>query len=82
MEYMAEISGERTDGLLKELAEQVYYNPIGGDYLIKDVLGSGNIQEKIEQITSLDTVAQVESSEIGRTLRLSLIHIFREYLNF
>ncbi|GHB86220.1 helicase-related protein [Persicitalea jodogahamensis] len=69
LEYIAEISGERTDGLLIKLAEQIYYNPIGGDYQIKDVLGSGNIQQKIEQITALGSGAQVDPTEIERTLR-------------
>ncbi|MPR37419.1 N-6 DNA methylase [Salmonirosea aquatica] len=67
--YMSEISGETSDRLLAELNEQVFYNPLDGGYQIKDVLGSGNIQLKIDRIKGLAPTDAVGALETDRTLR-------------
>ena len=69
LKYMSEISGENSDGLLAELSEQIYYNPLDWGYQIKDVLGSGNIQEKIDQIIAVGSMVTSDPLEVDRTLR-------------
>ena len=69
LKYMSEISGEPSDRLLEELTEQIFYNPLDSSYQIKDVLGSGNIQQKIDQISALRSSTAPDSLEIDQTLR-------------
>jgi len=71
LKYMSEISGEPSDRLLEELTEQIFYNPLDSSYQIKDVLGSGNIQQKIDQISALRSSTAPDSLEIDQTPPLS-----------
>ena len=62
---MGSVSGLDTDHLKKELSDKLYFSPLDDEYQVKDVLGSGNILQKIENIKDL---ANHNDPEIQRTL--------------
>ncbi|WP_439556156.1 helicase-related protein [Dyadobacter sp.] len=64
-DYMGSVSGLDTDHLKKELSDKLYFSPLDDEYQVKDVLGSGNILLKIENIKDL---ANHNDPEIQRTL--------------
>ena len=50
IDYMLSITTATRDELLNELHDEVFYNPINGEYEIKAKFLSGNVIEKIEEI--------------------------------
>ena len=48
--YMAKLVGNTPEEILEELKGQVFFNPLKGEYEIKDKFISGNVLSKAEQI--------------------------------
>lgn len=49
-EYMAELTENSPEDMLKELKGEVFFNPMIGAYEIKDKFISGNVISKVEQV--------------------------------
>jgi len=52
LEYMSQVTGQARNQLIKELDQQIFFSPLENQYQVKDVLGSGNILQKIEGFKS------------------------------
>ncbi|GLU56476.1 DNA methylase [Dyadobacter frigoris] len=66
LEYMSSVTGQDPVVLTNELSDKVFYSPVEQEYQVKDVLGSGNILQKIEDIRNLENQSD---PEIQRSLK-------------
>jgi N12 class adenine-specific DNA methylase len=67
--YMEELSGHPTEELVRQLENEIFLDPNADHYQTRDVLGSGNIQEKIDRIRALNPENHPEWVGIEKTLR-------------
>lgn len=66
--YMAALTGMSEDELLASLANDVFYNPLNGEYEIKARFIAGNVIEKLDLIKNLHPdIAMKLSSVTGNT---------------
>ena len=53
LEYMARLTDKSEDDIVKDLDGQIFFNPISGDYEIRDKFIAGNVVEKVKDIERL-----------------------------
>ncbi len=66
---MAELSGQRQQELVQQLENQIFYHPVEGKFLTRDVLGSGNIQQKLDDIRAIEPANESERTQIAKTVQ-------------
>ena len=53
MEYMSRLTDKSEDDIVKELAGQIYFNPLSDSYEIRDKFIAGNVVEKVKAIEKM-----------------------------
>ena len=68
IDYMLSISTATRDELLNELHDEIFYNPINGQYEIRAKFLSGNVIEKLEIIHELCTTEEEQEDTVKQSI--------------
>ena len=68
IDYMLSITTATRDELLNELHDEMYYNPINGQYEIRAKFLSGNVIEKLEIIHELCTTEEEQEDTVKQSI--------------
>lgn len=69
LEYMTELSGQSQEELVQQLDNEIFYHPVEEQFLTRDVIGSGNIQQKLDEIRASEVMGDSKRNLVDKTVQ-------------